>query len=128
MTVIGTLLSSVGRLARWVTDLIRRITRRAGAVSRGAASRLIDRWRGDGVYRRTLIAAMSAITATLLPHPAAGAAVGALLSERARPHPVRHLDGFDDDEDDDDPGSTLGPAFRTASPFGRRPTTWDPLD
>jgi hypothetical protein len=87
-----------------VTDLgnqaVRLARTRTITFTRNARQRLAERWQSDRSYRRTLIAALSAIAATLLPHPAAAAALGALVAER----PVRPSHGRDpfleDDEDD----------------------------
>ena len=94
------------------------------AFTRTARERLTSRWHTDGTYRRTLIAALSAITATLLPHPAAAAALGALLAER----PVRSTprrDPFLDDFDEDDYPPRRAP-LDPWTPSPRR--LWDTLE
>ena len=74
----------VKRLAARVGTWVARLASRAAARYASRLSRLSQRWHADSVYRRTLVAAISAISATVLPHPAAAAAVGALLADR--PH------------------------------------------
>jgi hypothetical protein len=90
--ISGLVLSSVAALKVHSRNASARTVAAAGA----AKERLGRRWHSDTTYRRTLIAALTAITATLLPHPAAAAALGALLVERpTRPSPGR--DPFLDD-------------------------------
>jgi hypothetical protein len=93
---VSALLRSLRRAWAWISRLVHRVAQlgtqaarlagtRTTTFTRNAKDRLAERWQCDGSYRRTLIAALSAIAATLLPHPAAAAALGALVAER----PVR---------------------------------------
>ena len=97
------LLHLLHRFGGWVSRLAHRITTRVHHIAVATTSRLVQRWHSDSVYRRTLIAAASALSATVLPHPAAAAAVGALLADHA---PIGHRrrvehEYSDWDEDDD---------------------------
>ena len=118
----------VSRLVHRVADLGNRAARLAGTrtitFTRNARDRLAERWQSDGSYRRTLIAALSAIAATLLPHPAAAAALGALVAERpVRPSHRRDLFFEDDDEDD------FPPRRAPLDPWAPSPRRlWDTLE
>ena len=90
-----------------------------------AAQRLRHRWQTDTTYRRTLIAALSAITATLLPHPAAAAALGALVAERPS-RPSERRNSFLDDYDEDDEYPPRKPPLDPWTPSPRR--LWDTFD
>ena len=71
------------RAAAWTQRLVHRVTGGVHHLATATVARLTARWHADSVYRRTLIAAASALSATVLPHPAAAAAVGALLADHA---------------------------------------------
>ena len=108
---MSALLRSLRRAWAWVSRLVHRVAhlgtqaaRLAGtrtiAITRNARERLAERWQSDGSYRRTLIAALSAIAATLLPHPAIAAALAAVVADRPR---MGRRPLFDEDEDQDWP-------------------------
>jgi hypothetical protein len=113
----------VARTARFVRAITATATARTVEFARSSRSRLTARWHTDSSYRRTLIAAVAAITATLLPHPAVAAAIGALIAERPTRSTARH-DPFLDEFDEDDYPPRRAPADPWASP--RR--LWDSLD
>ena len=109
---VSTLLRSLRRAWAWVSRVVHRVAhlgtqaaRLAGTRSitfaRNTRDRLAQRWQSDGSYRRTLIAALSAVAATLLPHPAAAAVLGALVAERPV-RPSHRRDPFLEDDDEDD--------------------------
>jgi len=82
-----------------LTHGLRAAGRRVFVFLQTGLHRVTHRWREDSLFRRTLTAAVTAITSTAIPHPAVSAAVGALLTER--PHRSRTgYDSFDEDEDD----------------------------
>lgn len=132
--------TSLLRTLKAIWDWVARIGRRVAHVGTAAAQvvssrthtfainahgRLVSRWQTDGAYRRTVIAAISAITATLLPHPAAAAAIGALIAER----PVRvatRRDPFLDDYDEDEEYSPRRTPLAPWTPGPRR--LWDSLE
>jgi hypothetical protein len=88
-----------------------------------ARQRLIQRWQDDSTYRRTLIAALSALAATLLPHPAAAAALGALVAERPTRTTHRRDPFLDDDED------AYPPRRAPLDPWAPNPRRlWDTLE
>jgi hypothetical protein len=111
-----------------VADHGTRAARLAGTrtitFTRNARDRLAERWQSDSSYRRTLIAALSAIAATLLPHPAAAAALGALVAERPV-RPSHRRDPFFEDDDEDDYPPRRAPLDPWA-PSPRR--LWDTLE
>lgn len=74
------------------------VGRRVFLFLRHGVERVSDRWDEDGGFRRTLSAAITAITATAIPHPAVSAALGALLADR--PRRPTSFDRFDDEDDD----------------------------
>ena len=82
-----------------------------------AVKRHLAAWRHETTYRRTLAAALAAVFATLLPHPAIAAAMGAMIAERPSRRPV-----WDDDEDDEPRWGHRQPAWSS------RPRLWDTLD
>jgi len=91
----------VHRVAHVSTQAVRLAGTRTITFTRNARDRLAERWQSDGSYRRTLIAALSAVAATLLPHPAAAAVLGALVAERPV-RPSHRRDPFLEDDDEDD--------------------------
>ena len=111
-TVVKALLRAARRTWAWIIRLTHRAAQvtahglssagtRTITLARASRERLIGRWHTDSTYRRTLLAAISAIAATLLPHPATAAALGALVAERpVRPSHRRDPIFEDDDEDD----------------------------
>jgi hypothetical protein len=122
------ILAALRRAFAWVARVARRLTTRTTLTVRAARARLADRWHADSTYRRTIVAALSALSATLLPHPAAAAALGALVAD----HPSRthHRSGRelfleDYDEDDYPPRRPSRPTDPWA-PTPRR--LWDTLD
>ena len=132
---VSALLQALRRAWAWASRLVQRVAhlgvqaaRLAGArtitFTRDARERLAERWRSDGAYRRTLIAALSAIAATLLPHPAAAAALGALAAERPA-RPSHRRDPFFEDDDEDDYPPRRAPLDPWA-PSPRR--LWDSLE
>lgn len=94
------LLALFRRFGGWVHQLTQRLTNGVQQLVSATVSRLSERWHTDSIYRRTLIAAASALSATVLPHPAAAAAVGALLAGQVST-PPRSSRSFYGDEDDD---------------------------
>jgi len=134
---VSALLRLVRRAWAWVTRLTRRVTRvgvqtarsagtRTISFVRNAVQRLAVRWHSDSAYRRTLLAALTAVTATLLPHPVAAAAVGALVAERPG-RPAYRRDPFLD-EDDEDEDYAPRRATRSADPWAPAPRRlWDDL-
>lgn len=102
MTALSPLLAGLARGLRWMRRVIARIH---GSLIRSASTisvRLREQWQSDSGYRRTLIAALSAITATALPHPAIAAALGATLAQRSTRslHPAFPTRRFDHDLED----------------------------
>lgn len=105
----------------------RAVATRTVTFVRTSAVQLVDRWHTDTAYRRTLLAALAAITAVVVPHPVAAAALGALVAERpARPAYRRDLFL---DEDDEDEGYPPRRPTRPADPWAPSPRQlWDTLE
>jgi hypothetical protein len=118
-------------LARRVTGSVAQIARIAGTRTvtfvRTAVERLTERWHTDSSYQRTLLAALAAITAVVVPHRAAAAALAALIADRpTRPAYRRDLFLDDDGEDEDYPPRR---PTRPADPWTPGPRRlWDSLD
>ena len=79
-----------------ITAWIRRGLERLHRIYIATTSRHVRRWVGESSYRRTLLAALVALGGTLLPHPVAAAALGAIATE------WRPRDTFDPYADDDE--------------------------
>lgn len=135
-TLVSALLRSLRRALAWVRRVMHRVAhpcaeaaRIAGtrtiAFTRNGRERLAERWQSDGSFRRTLIAALSAVAATVLPHPAAAAALGALVAERPV-RPTRHREPFLDDEEEDDDYVPRRSRLDPWAPSPRR--LWDSLE
>ena len=125
-TVTG-ILGLLRRAWRWLRHCVTRAGASAVHIVRGAGGRLVERWHSDTVYRRTLIAALSALTATLMPHPAAAAAIGALISDRAT-RPTHRREPFLDDLEDDEDDYPAPRPHRPTDPWAPRQRPWDSLD
>ena len=76
-----TVLGWIRSVGTGIATAAARVVHAVQQLGQWVSYRLVERWHTDGTYRRTLIAAASALTATVLPHPAAAAAVGALLAD-----------------------------------------------
>jgi hypothetical protein len=61
------------------------------------SARHVRRWANESSYRRTLLAALTALAATFMPHPVAAAALGAAVAEWS----PRRIDAYDYDDDDE---------------------------
>ena len=92
-------------VARWaksgwhlVTVTVHRGLERLHQLYVLVTARHVRRWAGDSGYRRTLLAAVTALAATVVPHPVAAAALGAAVAEWS---PRRHDPYEYDDEDDE---------------------------
>lgn len=93
------LLTALRDLWRRLTSAITATARRIYVFLRTGVERVSDRWQDDTGFRRTLAAAITAITATAIPSPALSAAVGAFLADRPHRAPLDRYDGFDEDDD-----------------------------
>ena len=71
------------------------------------STRHVRRWAGDSNYRRTVLAAVTVLTATVLPHPALAAALSAAVGEWTPTRFERHVDFYDDDDQFDPHGRQL---------------------
>jgi hypothetical protein len=104
----------------------RRVGTRTVTFVRTAIERLADRWHADSTYRRTLLAAIAAVTAVVVSHPVAAAALGALVAERPTRAAYRR-DPFIDEDDDEDYVSRR--PSRPADPWASAPRPlWERLD
>lgn len=95
-----------------LTTALARAGRRVYLFLLAGTERVRHRWGHDSSFRRTLSTAITAITATAIPHPALSAALGALLNERTTRPAFTRFDPDDPDEDDDYPTGGWPPASR----------------
>ena len=92
-----TLTQWVGDTRSYLFTVIRRGVRRIQTLLSTFLDRHRTRWTGEMTYRRTIVAAVVAVGSTLLPHPVAAAALGALLADHL---PTRRWESYDDEEED----------------------------
>lgn len=114
------------RLARVATQLASTGIARTVTFVVSARERITSRWHSDTTYRRTLVAALAAIAATVLPHPFAAAAIGALVAEPALRTNSSRRPSYLEDYDEDDDYPPRRPPVDPWAPSPRR--LWDALE
>ena len=86
-----------GHTRSYMFAVVHRGVERLRVMASMFAHRHRSRWIAESTYRRTIVAAVVAVGSTLLPHPVAAAALGALLADHL---PTRRWESYDDEEDD----------------------------